>query len=99
VIFLAISSTFYAGLATFAPELDVRSPEVRSTFSPLNPPKAGASAEQIAAAQRASVEAFHQAMFVGAGLFVLGSAVSWFGLRDEKPARAADTADAPAAAA
>jgi EmrB/QacA subfamily drug resistance transporter len=99
VIFLAISSTFYAGLTTFAPELDVRSPEVRSAFSPLNPPKAGVSAEQVGAAKRASVEAFHQAMFVGAGLFVLGSAVSWFGLRDEKPARAAEAADAPAAAA
>jgi hypothetical protein len=46
----------------------------------------------VDAAKRASVEAFHLAMFVAAGLFVVGSAVSWFGLRDDRPARAVEAA-------
>lgn len=96
VIFVAISATFYSSLGTLAPELDVHSSQVRSTFSPLNPPK-GASPDEIDAAKRASVEAFHQAMLVAAGLFVAGSAVSWFGLR-HKAARPAEAAEAPAAA-
>jgi predicted MFS family arabinose efflux permease len=99
VIFVAISATFYANLATLAPGLDAHSAQVRSAFPPLNRPAAGATAEQIAAAARASVEAFHQAMFVGAGLLGIGAAVSWFGLRDEKPALVADAVDVPATAA
>jgi hypothetical protein len=94
VIFVAISSTFYTTLAGLAPELDVRSTEVRATFSPLNPPRATATADQVAAAKRASIEAFHQSMLVGAGLLAIGAAVSWYGLRDEKTARGAGTAAA-----
>jgi EmrB/QacA subfamily drug resistance transporter len=97
VIFIAVSATFYSSLGSLAPELDVHSSQVRATFSPLNPPTDAAPAE-IDAAKRASVEAFHQAMFVAAGLFITGAAVSWFGLRDDKVARAAGASEAPAAA-
>ena len=97
VIFVAVSATFYASLGSLAPELDVHSAQVRSTFSPLNPP-AGASVDEISVAKRASVEAFHQAMFIAAGLFVVGAAVSWFGLRNDA-ATGAETTEAPAAAA
>jgi len=65
---------------------------VRATYSPLNPPKGAATPAEVDAAKRASVEAFHLAMFVAAGLFVVGSAVSWFGLRDDRPARAVEAA-------
>jgi hypothetical protein len=76
-------------------------------FPPLNPPRPGATPDQVAAAARASVEAFHQAMFVAAGLAATGAAVSWFGLRKGVPAprtsaaareRAEDASDEPAAA-
>jgi 4a-hydroxytetrahydrobiopterin dehydratase len=102
VIFIAISATFYASLGALVPEMDVESAQVRSEFSPLNPPKGAATPDQVAAANQASVDAFHLAMFVGAGLFLIGSAVSWFGLRDERADRAveaAEAAQAPAAAA
>jgi EmrB/QacA subfamily drug resistance transporter len=98
VIFVAISATFYSSLGSLAPELDPHSPQVRATFSPLNPPKGAATPAEIEAAKRASIEAFHLAMFVAAGLFVVGSGVSWFGLRDDKAARPIEAADAPAAA-
>jgi hypothetical protein len=100
VIFVAISATFYASLGRFAPELDGSSPEVRATFSPLNPPEGDVSPGQVEAARHASIEAFHQAMLVAAGLLVVGSATSWYGLRDQAPGRAvagADEARAPAA--
>ena len=90
MIFVAISATFYSSLNAFAPELDPHSPRVRAAFSPLNRPAEGASADQRAAAARASVDAFHQAMLVAAGLLVVGSAISWFGLREDAPARIAE---------
>ena len=99
VVFLAISATFYSTLSTLAPELDGRSPQVRSSFSPLNPPRGDPSAEQVQASREASVEAFHQAMLVGTGLLVIGAGVSAYGLRDEKIGRATDAATTPAAAA
>jgi hypothetical protein len=36
----------------------------------------------VMAARVASVEAFHQAMLLGAGLLGVAAAVSWFGLRE-----------------
>ena len=90
VIFVAISATFYSSLQALAPELDSDSAEVRAAFSPLNRPEAGASASEVDAAAHASVEAFHQAMLVAAGLLVVGAAVSAYGLRDEMASRVAD---------
>jgi EmrB/QacA subfamily drug resistance transporter len=99
VIFVAISATFYSTLGTIAPELDGHSPAVRAAFSPLNPPRQGSSTAQVAAAARASVEAFHQAMLVGSGLLVIGAAISWYGLREEVTGRVLDADEAPAPAA
>jgi EmrB/QacA subfamily drug resistance transporter len=86
VIFLALSTTFYANLATIAPDIDTTSAAVRAAFPPLNPPRPGATPDQIAAAGRASIEAFHLAMGVAAVLIAIGGAISWFGLRPNKPA-------------
>ena len=84
IIFLALSTTFYANLAAIAPDIDTNSAAVRSAFPPLNPPRPGATPDQIAAAARASIEAFHLAMGVAAALVAIGGAISWFGLRPEK---------------
>jgi EmrB/QacA subfamily drug resistance transporter len=85
LIFVAVSGTFYAALSTLAPDLDLTSAAVRAGFPPLNPPRVEATAEQIDAAARASIEAFHQAMTVAAGLVAIGGAVSWVGLRQAQP--------------
>jgi EmrB/QacA subfamily drug resistance transporter len=107
VIFVAISATFYAQLAALAPGLDLSSEAVRMAFPALNPPRPGATPDQVLAAAQASVEAFHQAMFVAAGLAATGAAVSWFGLRQLAPAPRTsaaapdakdDTTDEPATA-
>lgn len=82
IIFIAISATFYSVLGSREPSLDTSSPGVRAAFQPLNPPPATATAGQADAAKRASIEAFHLAMLVSAGLLVVGSAVSWVGLRE-----------------
>ncbi len=97
VIFVAISATFYSSLEALAPGLDVRDPQVREVFSPLNPPEEDATAAQVEAARRASIDAFHQAMLVGASLLAAGAAISWYGLRDERSPREAEAGGAPAA--
>jgi EmrB/QacA subfamily drug resistance transporter len=86
IVFVAISATFYTSLSGIAPDLDTGSAAIRAAFPPLNPPRDGATIEQVAAAAQASIDAFHQAMFVGVGLLLLGSATSWIGLRDGGPA-------------
>ena len=83
VIFIAISATFYANLGASLAGLNTTDPAVRRTFQPLNPPPAGTSPDQLSAATRASIDAFHLAMLVAAALLVIGGLVSWFGLRDQ----------------
>lgn len=87
LIFIAISATYYGSLGAGS-NVDTGDPAVRRTFQPLNPPGPGATPGQVAASNQASIEAFHGAMFVSAGLLVVGSAISWYGLR-EQPAPAA----------
>lgn len=84
LIFIAISATFYATLATMIPGIDTSAEAVRHAFPPLNPPASSATPEQVDAARVASIEAFHQAMFVGAVLLAIGAAIDYVGLR---PAR------------
>jgi hypothetical protein len=85
LIFIVISASFYATLGATASGLDTADPSVRQQFPPLNAP-AGATPEQSAAAASASIEAFHLAMILAAALLVIGSAVSFFGLRGERQA-------------
>ena len=85
LIFIAISATFYSVLGTLT-GLDTSTSDIRQAFPPLNPPRADASEAQLAAVRQASVEAFHQAMFVSAALLGVGGAVSFFGLRGSKAA-------------
>jgi EmrB/QacA subfamily drug resistance transporter len=81
VIFVAITASFYSALAARVPGLDPADPAVRSAIVPLNPPKPGTPDAEVAAARIASVDAFHLAALVSAGLMVAGSATSWLGLR------------------
>ena len=83
VIFIAISATFYSVLGSLT-GLDTTSAEVRRTFAPLNAPRGTPDQAQIDAARQASVDAFHQAMLVSAGLLAVGGAVSLVGLRGTK---------------
>ncbi|MBA2381912.1 MAG: MFS transporter, partial [Chloroflexi bacterium] len=91
LIFVAITASFYGTLAAQVPGLDPVDPATRASISPLNPPAAGTPPETVAAAKRASVEAFHLAALVTAGLMAAGSLTSVIGLRSSaKPTRRAE---------
>ena len=98
LIFIVISATYYAALGS-ATGIDTGNADVRQGFQPLNPPPAGIAPDQVAAANDASMAAYHLAMLICAALLVIGAATSWIGLRERsrptvKAAAAAPTADA-----
>jgi hypothetical protein len=93
VIFVAITASFYAALAAKVPGVDPADPAIRAAIVPLNPAKAGTDAALAAAAKLASVDSFHLAALVSAGLMLAGAAVCWVGLR----ASTGKAAEAPAA--
>jgi EmrB/QacA subfamily drug resistance transporter len=98
VIFIVISATYYAALAG-STGLDTSSTDVRHAFQPLNPPPAGVPADQVAAANQASIGAYHLAMLLCAGLLAVGAVVSWYGLRERRERVVAASAAAPSPAA
>ena len=81
LIFVAITASFYSSLATRVPGLDPSDPALRAAIVPLNPPKAGVPAAEVAAAKEASVDAFHLAALTSAALLVAGAAANGIGLR------------------
>jgi EmrB/QacA subfamily drug resistance transporter len=81
VIFVVVTGTFYATLAGAVPGFDPSDPASRALVQPLNPPRAGASAELVDAARIASVDALHLAATVCAALLAAGAAANWIGLR------------------
>jgi EmrB/QacA subfamily drug resistance transporter len=87
VIFIAISASFYAALASRVPGLDPNDRAIRTVVVPLNAPPRGTPADLVAAAKAASVDAFHLAALVSAGLMAAGAAVSFVGLRAGAPDR------------
>jgi len=72
LLFIAITSVFYAGLEQRT-GLDTSRSEVRAAYSPLNPPRSG---ENVDESRQASTDGFHLAMFVAAGLLAAGAAVN-----------------------
>jgi len=97
VIFIAITTSFYAGLHDRVPALDPNNADVRKTYAPLNvsgpclgnnapcPP----AATQLALAQReASTDAFHLAMLIAAALLAAGAAANAIGIQNPRPAPA-----------
>ena len=101
VIFIAITTSFYAGLHARVPQLDPNDPDVRKTYAPLNlaGPCAGQnvpcpqSAEARVQAQReASTDAFHLAMFISALLLGVGAAVNAVAIENRPAPQAAEAA-------
>ncbi len=95
LVFIAISAAYYASLGP-PTGLDTSDPDVRHAFQPLNPPPAGVPTHQVAAANAASMDAFHLAMIICAVLLAVGSAVSWVGLRERRTRPAVGPAPATA---
>jgi EmrB/QacA subfamily drug resistance transporter len=81
VIFVAISGSFYAGLANRVPGLDATDPTVQAEVQPLNPPAPGTPPEVASAAKESSIDSFHLAALVSAALMASGAAVCAVGLR------------------
>ena len=95
VIFIAITASFYSALASRVPGIDANDPAVRAAIVPLNRPRAGTPPEQVAAWKEASVDAFHLAALVSAGLMAAGAAAAGLGLRAGATAKAAATDSEP----
>jgi EmrB/QacA subfamily drug resistance transporter len=103
VIFIAITTSFYAGLHARAPSLDPNDPEVRKTYAPLNvvdpcrgnnTPCLPAVAARGQAQREASTDAFHLAMFIAALLLGAGAAVNALGIENKPAPQLAEAAKA-----
>jgi EmrB/QacA subfamily drug resistance transporter len=87
VIFVAITASFYSGLAARLPGTDPSDPQLRRDYPPLlvpdtNDPRALASRDQ-------STDAFHLSVLLGASLCVAGALVNFFGISDSVALEAA----------
>ncbi len=85
VIFVAVASSFYASISRQVPNADVDDPRFRADVAPLNEPPADVSGELRIAAREASTDAFHLAMFVSAGLLLVGATINGVGIRNPEP--------------
>jgi len=94
LIFVAITSGFYAQMAARVPGLDTTSPAVRRELAPLNPPPQGSPPAEAAAAREASTGAFHLAMLIGATLLLGGAAINAIGIAPRVPEKAAEVVSA-----
>jgi EmrB/QacA subfamily drug resistance transporter len=92
VLFIAMTATFYPTLSGLVPGLDVNDAALRDAVQPLASVHGDVERAVADAARVASIEAFRLAMFVSAGLLLVGAVVSAVGLR---PVRSAES---PAAA-
>lgn len=88
IVFIVVSTGFYSGLAERVPGLDVSRAETRTLYSPLNPPAAGVTEAAADASRAASVDSFHLAMWVSAGMLALGAAINGFGITGAAPSEA-----------
>ncbi len=96
-IFVAITATFYAGMAARLPGTDTADAAFRHDYAPLNvprtqDPKAVADREQ-------STDAFHLASLVGAGLLAAGALVNAVGISNHVALEAAKRREPKAAPA
>ncbi|MDQ2913071.1 MAG: hypothetical protein M3T56_07425, partial [Chloroflexota bacterium] len=87
VIFVAITASFYSGMAARLAGTDPSDPALRRDYPPLlvpqtNDPKAIASRDQ-------STEAFQLAALLAAGLCAAGAIVNFVGISDEVALKAA----------
>jgi MFS transporter len=82
LIFVAIATSFYHGVASRVPGTDTSSSDFRTKVAPLNEPDASVSEEVKRAAREASGQAFHIGMYVAAGLLFAGAAVNAAGIKN-----------------
>jgi EmrB/QacA subfamily drug resistance transporter len=86
-IFVAITATFYAGMAARLPGTDTSDATFRHDYAPLNVPR---NADPKAEADREqSTDAFHLASLVGAGLLAAGAIVNAVGISNHVALQAA----------
>ncbi len=78
-----VTAVFYGHLAAESPTVDTSSNDLRATVAPLNAPPDDVGADLEGAIRSASGVAFTRAMWLSAGILVIGAAVSAFGLRKE----------------
>jgi len=105
VIFIAITTSFYAGLHARVPQLDPNDPDVRKTYAPLNVaapcgpnvPCPQAAEARVQAQREASTDAFHLAMFISALLLGAGAAVNALGIENRPAPQPAEAQRAAAA--
>jgi hypothetical protein len=88
VIFVAITASFYSGMATRLPGTNPSDPNFRHIYAPLNPP-ATSDAQAAEAARQQSTDAFHLAMLVSAGLLAAGALVNAVGISNTGALQAA----------
>jgi EmrB/QacA subfamily drug resistance transporter len=99
LIFVFLTANFYSVLASRLPGVDVSSSSFRAAVSPLNTPT---EPFLVAVARDASTTSFHTAMFLGAGLLLLGALVNAIGIRNpvvRKPQESEQAQTEPAAPA
>ncbi len=78
VIFVAITASFYTGMAARIPGTDTSDPAFRHDYPPMTVPRS--SDQRAQAARDQSTEAFHLAMYVGAALLFAGALVNAAGI-------------------
>ena len=80
VIFVAITASFYSGMAARLPGTNTSDPAFRHDYPPMTVPRA--SDQRAEAARDQSTDAFHLAMYVGAALLFAGALVNALGISD-----------------
>ncbi|MEO7803474.1 MAG: MFS transporter [Actinomycetota bacterium] len=81
IIFVAITASFYKGLAQRLPDIDTSSETVRRALPPLNAPR-GVPENQVQAARVASTEAFRLSSLLSSGLLFAGAAINGLGIKN-----------------
>src|SRR5256714_10838663 len=95
-IFVAITASFYSGIAARLPGTDTSDPQFRHDYPPMNVPRT--NDPRAEADREASTKAFHLAMLVGAGLLAAGALVNFVCISNEVALAKSRKAEAPAAA-
>jgi hypothetical protein len=94
LVFVFLTANFYSVLASRLPGVDVSSSSFRASVSPLNRPPDPAL---VAVVRDASTTSFHLAMFLGAGLLLLGAVVNAIGIRNAVAGRPQEAGQPPQA--
>jgi EmrB/QacA subfamily drug resistance transporter len=86
-IFVAITASFYSGLAARVPGLDPTSERLRRQIAPLNRPAEGVPPSLATAARAVSTDALHLAMKISAALLLSGAVINAVGIQQQRPNR------------